>query len=60
MKTWGVTADFFPLGLAAEMGMSFAEAVREAPGAQLAVRPTSGAEKVCQYIQLHAPDQLNC
>lgn len=42
------------------MGMSFAEAVREAPGAQLAVRPTSGAEKVCQYIQLHAPDQLNC
>ncbi|KAB5586472.1 hypothetical protein PHYPO_G00002060 [Pangasianodon hypophthalmus] len=33
-------------GLAAEMGMSFAEAVREAPGAQLAVRPTPGAEKV--------------
>ncbi|KAK3551898.1 hypothetical protein QTP70_031558 [Hemibagrus guttatus] len=33
-------------GLAAEMGMSFAEAVSKAPGAQLAVRPTPGAEKV--------------
>ncbi|KAI5606517.1 xylulose kinase [Silurus asotus] len=33
-------------GLAAEMGMSFAEAMSEAPGAQLAVRPTPGAEKV--------------
>lgn len=42
--------DFPPLGLAAEMGMSFAEAVSEAPGAQLAVRPTPAAEKVCQYI----------
>lgn len=50
---------FFPLGLIAEMGISFAEAVSEAPGEQLAVRPTPGAEKVCQYIQLHTPDQLN-
>ncbi|KAK2854586.1 hypothetical protein Q7C36_006455 [Tachysurus vachellii] len=33
-------------GLAAEMGMSFAEAVSKAPGAQLAVKPTPGAEKV--------------
>ncbi|KAF7708882.1 xylulose kinase [Silurus meridionalis] len=33
-------------GLAAEMGMSFTEAISEAPGAQLAVRPTPGAEKV--------------
>lgn len=50
---------FFLPGLAAEMGMSFAEAVNEAPEAQLAVRPTPGAEKVCQYIQHHTPDQLN-
>lgn len=40
------------------MGMSFAEAVSKAPGAQLAVRPTPGAEKVCQYIQYHTPAQL--
>lgn len=37
------------------MGMSFAEAVSKAPGAQLAVRPTPGAEKVHQYIQHHTP-----
>ncbi|XP_022529597.2 xylulose kinase isoform X2 [Astyanax mexicanus] len=33
-------------GLVAESGVSFAEAVRKAPGAQLAVTPTTGAEEI--------------
>lgn len=37
------------------MGMSFGEAVSKAPGAQLAVKPTPGAEKVCQYLQHLTP-----
>lgn len=37
-------------GLSAEMGMSFAEVVSKAPGAQLAVRPTPGARKVYEPL----------
>uniref|UniRef100_A0A8B9HXR2 Xylulose kinase n=1 Tax=Astyanax mexicanus TaxID=7994 RepID=A0A8B9HXR2_ASTMX len=41
-------------GLVAESGVSFAEAVRKAPGAQLAVTPTTGAEEVREFIQQHS------
>uniref|UniRef100_A0A8C7T0M2 Xylulose kinase n=1 Tax=Oncorhynchus mykiss TaxID=8022 RepID=A0A8C7T0M2_ONCMY len=42
-------------GLVAESGVSFAEAVKKAPEAQLAVTPTPGADKV----QQHNPIQLS-
>ncbi|GAA6098188.1 xylulose kinase isoform X1 [Tachysurus ichikawai] len=46
-------------GLAAEMGMSFGEAVSKAPGAQLAVKPTPGAEKVQLMLVILSPEALH-